>query len=1007
MTFCTRERVSQLIAYARFSPEIGQQERARFDEELMELHATAANIGDVLISLGLDRTVPFRIRLSSLLALDPLVNLEDWKKGNRFSDKNAVSCNLVQYFQNRSIITDEPPLQRVLFQVFSKVLCYEFCEASPWQELITEFAKKALSHESLSMELMLALSVVAKSSAPLWLFLAKDILLMFSETIRSSNRLQADALQFVVNLRKNRCPHAEEAKFRLKEQCLLLQEEMSDFAVGILQQKVNDASLFCLDATAERVQYLSECHHALQLCTFFIQNEELALKIFTTAHFFLINIQPYYLSEMVAPTTEVMKVANSSLSAIQEVLTAFPSLSYPCISETMNAVMWYMVKHCDECNNDRESNLLADLMMENEALPLGCGAYDVPSLAGSILELYLEMKPDASGLVLNHIWSLVPEVEQKTNQETAVLFFATAMYHISRGYLFHTQCAAEDSTVAENFFPAIFSMSLTVRSTNEYLWSMLLKGVSQCFFYCKEPTVAGLAFQGLDALYNYQSNFPSGTGEPLIPITMHAIGCLLENISCTSIEFARQMVQEHWFFRAVTGVSTASSQISLFGFGFTLNVILTLQPLAKVMMWEQEALLARVIDNFFLYSTIRPIALLLGSLLQRFLEHSEPSSGGADSAACATVLGSIRLIFSRCENFQALSSSLVMRQLSVCFLAVLTALSSVPILCRSCIFAAVKEGMMLLCQFGVEMGPFDEGTSRSFAAFFGTAAVICKDVLEAPFLEIMFQSSSAILFGSVGEQHSCSTISALGSAQALIVMQQPSLLDSEELLCSVLQKLFMGNVLSHRKGVNYLGAVLFFSAAVIRAPSKASAALLKGDTAGEGNWEGWGAGLGWSCTLAPFAEESTWGFIMAAWLFILQNLVGAGCSPEHLSILGRNRLSHIRVYKFPSVISKKPSKAVEGGVSAIEAITAGLIMVRNGVRPAPVSGFRKELLGSVEVQEVISRVVAEPPPSTSLISWLPALLKQPKAEAAHRLLEILNQLGFGEQVMSMEYCFGS
>eukprot|EP00796_Vickermania_ingenoplastis_P010653 gene10653-7400_t len=968
MSWCEKNEVCDLILVGRFSPEASPQHRQAADVRFIDLCQNAINVGDVLVSICLDPSIPSTIRLTCALAVEPIVTVWGWSEGNRFSDKDCLSSSLVAYFNSGLPSTEPGHLVRAILRFLSKIIVLE-SNAEKWTGLLQGIATNALISGGFGMELLILLSSEAKTSPELWLFLARNVVEPWLEPLRFPAPFRSSGLEVVLNLLSKRCKPSEESKFKLSDQCFLLQKGMFSYIAEVLERQVQDAQNRTSDPT-ERLQYFKESGRMLEIAHRLVRSQDAALLVFQMGSFFVANVQPLYLSELGQLSPEILKMTESGLECLQDILISYPDGEYPKIVETISAIIPFMIRLQDEGSTVEEA-FLADLLMEDETVPLGCGGDDVPSLSGSIVELFLEAHPEFAQQMLASLLPLSEQVEQQSNKDVSVNFAANALIHVSRVYVASNRSLADDLGPQNELLQHLFSVLLS-KLDDEYLSSLLIFGISQCFLF---STNEGLLAEFLGFLDTVRVKAMT---QCLCGVVMYSIGSVLEHAEQS---LARRILRESWWNAAVDGAAASTSQFSLFLHGFLIITIMKLQPDAKILFRNNCQMVCSIVENYCGFSLTRALPQQLQDFLNLLLVHPPQT-------LCSSFGGAIERVTCRCSNFQSPSSSIVLRQMSLFMLdIVIQVVQGKGTLCPQCCLGFVHSVVPLLAAFGSEMGPFDEGTSRSLASCLGAAVVVGGASLD-PYAEAILCCTRAVLAGCTSERHTSQTISGVCGSLTLQGIMRPVILDADP--TPLVRQVFEGDLITGRRGVNYLGAVLFVSVFSIRSPFTLHRAFGSMPSADKRNDAAWQAAWGWCSSLAPFADDITWSYILCSWLRMI--LYISALPPDQHAIFFAPR-PHITLFPFPSIFAQKVPGAPFSNLSFFSAVVAGLLWVKNSFsKCAQVSGIRKELQPLVALDKVLPSLITDGDSLKSMNMEL--LLTARREEAVEALLEKLCDMGF-------------
>lgn len=1076
MSWCNREAICALVETGRLNPHVLEETRRQADLEFIHLCQTGVNIGDVLILNALDSQIPIGIRLTSVLAVEPLITMTGWMNGNQFSDKAQLLSRIWKYLLdtgNSSLALDPANLVTAILRVAAKILILEF-PAEKWEELLTNMFGDAAVFFSGGYRLDFLVLVTSQCgpNTLLWLYLTEKVqkcwwksLLDYSSAFRSTGfevlwnlvkaRPKNSALQSSSLLNSSR-PH----------QLLLLEPSLlMNGIIEVLRKHQQETEARVVDER-ERCRYFKEVEWLLLIAQSLAKTEEQAHFLFQFVSFFLIRFQYMYLSELPLPSEGLSGGIQTSLSCLQYILITFSEVDFECIGDTIQTVMMYLIRvpsNClsnspsvpfvdDEDYTEEEMSRLKQHIMEEEVVPLGCGGDDVPSLAGCILELFLEKNFSQCVPLLSSLFLALEQVSFRGGGPQAVFsFFSKAIFHIGRVGVMDSRCLAHDLTATNSsFFSQLYSMVWSYGSSNPLPCATLVYGASQLFFFygsslttntvdsrnksglCDENDTSHGTREPITSFFNFLEQVyhagcahskGSTSHEFLAGIAIYSIAAILQHAVRSPSSSAHYLVRESWWNVSFENASKASSHIQLFASCELISAIMALRPEMKYFLPQFDDCFLSVINNFCDCSTVRAIPALLTEVLKQLLDHQ-------NDGLCSTMRKGFRLLGERCCSFISHSTALVLRQVSLMIVDVTTDVYlrhsqsiSRPSYCEGCFFCLVSGFLPLLCQFANTMGPFDEGTTSSFSACFSTSTLAFHAALH-PQAEQVLQSTCHILAGSTQERHPSSTISGVCSSVAIQLL---SICRRNEFGLGLLG--YVGLSLEHvfsvssdetyliegRKGVNYLGAMMLLSVAFIQHPSACLQYMMKNAMAPSVPSEGagelpqqerccraWQRALGWSCSLARFADDITWSYILSGWLSLLSCVLSL--PPDQRETIFFTPLSYLTVFAFPSAYSKKVPPKVWPLQSVGGALATGLLLVKHSYsRATRLSGFRKELHHLLLIKDVIPCMSSKDTflfEAFGLASLFPGQVSQ--SQSAQAVLQKLSEFGLQSLIQLQE-----
>lgn len=1091
MTWCERESICALIDTGRLSPNVPEEARRQADLQFIHLCQTAVNAGDVLVLNALDTQLSVGVRLTSALAVEPMINVCGWVNGHQFSDKaltTSLVWNYVVNFLNTSPTSDPGNLVSAILRIISKIILLEFPE-DRWKELLTSMIGdgSVLLTGGYRLDFLKLITSQCKSNSMLWSYLAEKVEEnWWNPLLKHSSPFRSCGFEVLWNLLKaspKDKPAVLSSTLTLQpaNQIVFLEASrlMNDVR-STLQQYQLEANIR-LGEEEERGRYFKELEWALLIAQSVTKNETQAHFLFQAVSFFVTRFLPFYFAELPFLSQEVAGVVQSGLSDLQCILMTFPEEPFEDMVGTIRTVMMYLVRlpsNSVECSHrinigadvdyiDEEMTRLQQHVMEEEVVPLGCGGDDVPSLAGCILELFLEKNISQCVPVLSSLFSLFEQVEREAGGPPAVLsFFSNAVFHIGRVGMMSSHCLAIDIAAAcSSFFPQLYSIVWTYGFSHPLPCATLVYGASQLFFLfggintvapgltgatssscststndavsseihteCAVPSESIIFFLNfLEQVYHVASLDvnSSASHKFLAAISLYSIAAILQHAESSPSFSVHHLVKDSWWGISWEIASKASSQFQLFASCELLNVIMGLCQEIKYSLSEFTEGFLSVIKNFCHYSVVRAVPTVLAKFLKLLLDHQP---GGL----CCTLQKGLQLLGEKCCSFDAPSSSLILREVSVMIADISihlllrsSSFISSPYYCKTCCFFLVSGFLPLLCQFANTMRPFEETTARSLSVCFSTCMLAFQDTLR-PHAELALQSTCCVFASSTQEHHSSSTISGVSSSVAIQLLSISQCREFDvglvhyvhlALGCLFSSPTDETHLIEGRRGVHYLGVIFLLSLAFIHNPSACLQGMVRGLIAPsviskevgsqpsqnpqreERSSIVWQRALGWSCSLALFADDATWPYILSGWLSLFSYILTL--TPDEQESIFFTSLPHNRVYAFPSVYSTKIPKKMWNQQSLVGAMITGLLLVKYSKSKATrLSGFRKELHHLLLAKNMLPYICTTNSFSHDSLGLFPLLENQVSpSKSAQTVLEKLSDLGFQMHIKAQE-----
>lgn len=952
-------------------------ERRAADLKFLSLCESAINIGDVLLSLAVDPALPPNVRLTCGLAVEPMLTTTGWTEGNRFSDKELLSQSLLACvssgFQNES-----KALSGTLLRCLAQIITLEYY-SERWNALLTTLAADALAVGGSGLELLLMLSTSSRKCPALWLLLAHDVAELWINRLRCDDSGKADALQFISNLLRHRCKPSEEHEYHFAEQCFILQGGMLDYLVTLLESQVSLGS--CVTPSMDWPKYFKESSVMLVICSRLAHSPSLASCGLESSIYFLINAKTSYFNPGNPTVAEqVISVVESSLECIQSVLMPFTEHCASRYHELMNAVMPFLIRLPD-MGEDSEDELI-QLVVEDEAVPLGCGGDDICSLAGAIIELFLEGHPERCGETVQCLLSLISELSSRpSNAAMAMSLLYTGLFHISRVYNAGSKCLASDVNQSQPHFFASLCSILACHLSQEYDTSHLLYSMSQCFRYCSDESLLAEYFSFLSSV---RQQMPS-TSSQAYGMLLHAVAVVLPDIN-TSL--ALQVV-DGWWMHCLQAASTAPSP-TFYLLSDAINIFVRIHSDLTVAIFESGYLMM-ILEKYCLYSSTRVLPSRLTTLLELLLDHTTGS-------LCAAVQPAVEQLSVFCLRGDIQSQLLLRQFTSLSSTIAAKAAQGSTSCCQSCGLKVLREFLPVLAAYGSDRYPFDDSTTRALAVCFGSSVLVAADALKDSLGSIRSATCCLLLSPPTGGgRHAATLVSAICASIALQGIAAPAALDMD--ITPLLRSALSGDVVEERCGVNYLGLSMLLSAIAVRSPSVFFDVFSLMPSADRKNDGGWRTAIGLWASVALFADDFSWGYILCGWLSIINYMVSLAVQQRAVFYQAHRGMT---VYMFPSIFTKTTPRHCSE-MSFLDAIIAGLLLSTRQPRGSSVSGFKKDLNPLLSVEQAVLRV-SEGRTSVEQLGAAP-LLQIGRKESCRVVLEHLSSAGYADAVCRVSQLF--
>lgn len=416
---CTPEHVAALIAASRLdgmvdgskSPPHSPTDRKQADLAFIKLCQEPGNIGDVLFYIALDSSQSGALRMNAALAAGPLITEEGWTGEGQFRQKDSLVIALIAFVQQASdlgVTPAERRFTRVLTRCLADIVALEFPTERWLSFLRTVAGRDSLPLSGSALATLASLCEVASRNYELWCVLALEVT---GELVQARQR-DDGAMPVSTRTRLLRCylslmrkrPQPSAARGAVSGYgCFLLSASMSAFVIAELQRCVAAAPL--LSHGSEAQSYFEEADALLAIAQRIIRTPDDAAAIFQSAAFFITGCKDAYANREMDITRPIGSLIDNALECLLSVLQTYPTAAGPVTAgELLSTLIVFMMPRSlegspgdgssfDGHDGGLDACAIADFIMDDEAVPLGCASGDIPALASSVLELFLEASP--------------------------------------------------------------------------------------------------------------------------------------------------------------------------------------------------------------------------------------------------------------------------------------------------------------------------------------------------------------------------------------------------------------------------------------------------------------------------------------------------------------------------------------------------------------------------------------------------------------------------------------
>lgn len=931
---------------------------------MMFLHtcATSVNIGDVLIQIAADTTAQMSVRMNAALAVETLFTPSAWGEGKQFSDKAAIVPSILGVLSAPEALP--VALVEPLTLCVAKIIVCEF-PSPEWTAYIQNIVMQLLNGSATTFAALRAMAVNASHNYELWHYLAHEVTAVLLQNLPSGvSATRKRAFEVLLHLMRSRPRPTSSPAASIPPH--LLSDAMTECILSQLQRCVQCAAQEAQSDEAE--DFFAECEVLLAISQRLVKNDEAANTIFRSGSFFLVSCQQLSVADPSALDSSMIGLIENSLECLLSVLQTFPAISEDNRVDHLLSSLLCFMGYSEESLAIDALEILTGVITDDEVVPLGCASGDVPSLAGSVLELFLEANPQqltvAVVALISYMKSMIPNASTISPMQWTSI--ARAMRCVAR------VCEANYTSVIE-MLPTEQRVEMMqcyvdvlAAQRNECSLALLLESLS---FSCTNTSDVAVCVE-LERIFENTFNTYGDTSLVSV-VCVHAVGTLVRGRLKT--------VRREWLSRSLAQTVHSSDHMHLLCGASTACALVMASPLtAEEWSTFSNPILAAV-GSLCSYCQTRSVGNALLQVLRHFYWHAAP---GPVCPLAARLADSMMLSV----QTQSSSQALVVRTLAECCLLAARGLLDGKG-CESCGRHLLSAAMPTIVTYMTAEGPFDEGTSRILSSSTATSAA----ALHGGSTDGSgFAATATLLVHCMREGHSCNTVHAVGAALAIHGMLQPSFLDSYP--TALVEEMFPAGLLCGRQGVNYIGCCVTLALFVCRQPGW----ILRLVTASEQSitaTAAWQRGLGWCFSLAPFADAFALRCFLLSWATVLED---AEQWPVEQRALLRAPLASCTVYLLPSVLVKQlpPAQYVSEVSFARGLVTALHSVATRATKTTKVTFFD---------QTTVTRLSSEGllPPVDYVSNLARSILSSDLIVGCQLLSAKMSSLGFDDELRSV------
>ncbi|KAK7198988.1 hypothetical protein NESM_000866500 [Novymonas esmeraldas] len=913
MSWCTAQQVAQLIAVARLRGDVDEATRKAADAQLMDVCANAVNAGDALVQVATEGSASPGLRMNAVLAAETLFTPKGWCEGAQFSDRSAVTQLLLQHQSSCAAAHPTSPLASKVdagvLRCLALVVALDY-PAAEWQQWVHDCAVAFTAGDAGARAALQAVVAESHRNHALWRLLANDVVAHLLDSAVAALPLRTAVTSVLLDLMRRRPRPAAEHEIPSATNCLLLSAVVREGVLAALLARVGEAAQL---AGPSSDVFAADCTASFAVASRLIADAESAVVIFSCSAFFLVQLQGMPAERH--SRAVLRELAEQLLECLLGVLQLYPDVAGRDVgAEGLLACLVGFMVRPDAPERSDAAQLSAELLeyfMDDEAVPVGCGSGDEASLAGAVLEMYLEhhsaQRPVAIA-ALNAMLRATPVMDGALAAAVAL-----ALRSVSRVY------EASDSVVVDALDGAVQAellsqvAQLLLCTSDPHARVMLIDALVHCFYRSHNEALCAQLTALLQQLYVSAAASADACDVCVRYACVYAAGRLLDELRLH--DWCGRLLAPEWVHLCLQLLCDGDT-FGVFSAASTLCTLLGVAPASAAQLAHHGAVWEQGLLQLCRHATVRGVA----ALLTLTLKHLAGLSSAVPHGDGALAVRSCHVTLEYCRSATP-SRHLVLRSLVDFFAALARArlqqhggrtAAADDAHCTNA-FCALASAL-LTEEYGMEMAQ-DEPGCRAFATF---AALHCTTTAPSqPSAEptVAVSALVATLRHAVAQCYASQTISCVCGQLACILLPHPALLDGAA--TAVLHTLFQDGVDLGvgRRGVHYGGAAFLVSLLLLQCPH--ALALQSGGVGGVCGGASTAEhravlqrGFGWWVSLAPFMDAVQLRFFTAATGAVMEMLLSLPVDVQG----GLGALADCRQYLLPSThVKKLPPRPLSHG----------------------------------------------------------------------------------------------
>lgn len=846
------DEVAHLIRVARVLPSIEAAERKAADLRFITLCTNSINIGDVLFQIAWDVRASTAIRLNAALAMEPLISRAGWVEGAHFSDTSAVKMAMMTAVSaaDERLVTK---VGEILMRSLALIIVLEF-PAPSLSEWLRGCCRQLLHSCPAARQFLKALPLLSHQNYKLWFFLAEDVTRDLLHTSIDDSAIRDAVMTFFLNLMSKRPRPSVEQEIASSSTCSLLSPSIQQFVLQQVVCRVEEAKV----SGGADVSF-SECATVFTVASRLVTDEASAQVVMDHSSYFLVQLRQLYMSN---PSDKaILTLTESLLECMLSVLQIHPGVACQAVqmADVFTCLLAFMVDSVDD-RGESEDGLATELMdvfLDDEAVPLGCGGGDVVSLAGAVLELFLELHRTQMVEVVGIVNQLMAD---------ATSMSPSSLCAVAKGVRSLARVCEESNCVVVDELPpnlqAEFlgqASSLILSARNGRASSLFVDAFSRCFYSSKTQNLASQLVVLLQQVYMMFQTNRTVNSSCVQSVCLHAAGRLLSEAQCQS--WSTTLLSEEWLSLALH-VASSGDALGSYCAGYLLCTILYTSPQLCHTLPDRFPVLHSCLQRLCINATRRGTAAQLTQLLKCLLALS-PSRREAvpQYHHCELTQQSCAVVLAFCVEDSPSRHLVVQSLLEYLILSAKLTLSGDG--CATCTSSLVTRITLCLPVKLLVECVYDEASCRCLSSSF-TLATAASYTTEPSLVQYTYTMLQSVLQKAVPCNYSSQTISFVAAHLGLVALFQPTLLD--ESAQQLLPFLFGPSMLPQwDRGVNYTGLAFYASLIFLRSPHLLEQSCSAGGGGSDGAFMRAIAEMaGWWCSMAPFLDRLLAPYFLAA-----------------------------------------------------------------------------------------------------------------------------------------------